>query len=90
MMHVIAAVHTAGDREIAITWREGDISRIDIAPMIAEGGVFTALKDPAIFAAVRVGYRGRSVLWLDRDGDEIDLCADALWLETHKSQDHAA
>lgn len=42
-------------------------------------GVFAALADPAVFAQVRVGERGRSLEW----PGEIDFCADALWFEAH-------
>jgi hypothetical protein len=42
-------------------------------------GVFAAFADPAFFVQVSVGERGRSLEW----PEEIDLCADALWFETH-------
>ena len=47
--------------------------------MFRQGGIFTPLADPDEFARVAIGPRGRSLRW---PGD-IDLCADALWLETH-------
>lgn len=40
-------------------------------------GVFTALVDPAMFAQVRAGERGRSLEW----PGEGDFCADASWFE---------
>jgi hypothetical protein len=42
-------------------------------------GVFATLADPAVFAQVRVGERGRSPEW----PGEIDFCADALWFVAH-------
>lgn len=42
-------------------------------------GVFAAFADPAFFAQVTVGDRGRSLEW----PGEIDMCADALWFENH-------
>jgi hypothetical protein len=55
---------------------------IDLSAMLAQGGVFEPLRHPAHFSAVEIGPSGRTLLW--RIGkDEVDLCADALWLMAH-------
>jgi hypothetical protein len=38
--------------------------------------VFDVLADQARFEAVQIGERGRTLIWSDDAGDEIDLCAD--------------
>jgi hypothetical protein len=53
---------------------------IDFAPVAKRGGVFTKLSDPQYFAQVRITDRGRAIEW----PDELDFCADALWLECQK------
>jgi hypothetical protein len=74
---------------------ETDWPVIDLSPLLAQGGVFAPLRDPARFNAVEVGPRGRSLLWrlpagapTDQvhglpDAEIVDLCADALWLMAH-------
>jgi hypothetical protein len=57
---------------------------------LAKGGVFAFLADPAAFNAVAVGERGRTLVWRDPEGDEIDLCADALWRLAHEGAIEAA
>jgi hypothetical protein len=74
-----SAVASPADRTVTLRWAGGAETRFDMAPVIAAGGVFAALEDPAVFAAVRVGPRGRSLAW---PGD-LDLDADALWFDAH-------
>ena len=64
---------------VILTWAGGTRTMFDMAPVIARGGVFAALADPALFAAVTVGSRGRSLVW----PGELDLDADALWFDAH-------
>jgi len=62
---------------------------VDLAPVLAKGGVFAFLREPAAFDAVAVGPRGRILVWRDPEGDEIDLCADALWRLAHQGRDRS-
>ena len=39
--------------------------------------MFAPWKDAKVFTAVKIGRGGRALVW----PDEIDLCADALYLE---------
>jgi uncharacterized protein YuzE len=51
---------------------------VDLAPTLAQGGVFEPLRDQTRFAAVEVGPQGRTLVW--RVGEDvIDLDVDALW-----------
>jgi hypothetical protein len=87
-LHVIRRAKPYSDTRIRVDFDEDDNALIDLAALLAQGGVFKPLRDPARFAAVEVGPRGRTLVW--RIGDEIvDLCADALWLMAHP-EDRAA
>jgi hypothetical protein len=64
------------------------VDEIDLSAMLAQGGVFETLRNPANFAVVEIGPRGRTLLW-QVGANEVDLCADALWLMAHPDR-HAA
>ena len=74
---------------VAIEWADGTKGEIDFGPVIAGGGVFASLGDPTFFASVTIGDRGRSLVWIDASGDEIDFCADALWQMTMNAKQAA-
>lgn len=76
---ITSATPDARTLTVRLIWRTGAVTVKDMRPIIAGGGVFAALADPAVFSQVRVGERGRSLEW----PDEVDLCADALWFEAH-------
>jgi Protein of unknown function (DUF2442) len=61
---------------------------VDLAAMLAQGGVFEPLRDPNLFMAVEIGPRGRSVVWHVGE-NVVDLCADSLWLMAHPNADPA-
>ena len=75
---IVDAVPDVATHSVAITWANGTTTVNHFGQVIGKG-VFTALIDPAVFAQVRVGERGRGLEW----PDEIDFCADALWFEIH-------
>jgi hypothetical protein len=63
---------------VAILWDDGKKTIIDMTAVIARGGIFGQLRDPAVFDTARIRDRGRSLVWTGTDGEEIDFCADAL------------
>ena len=62
---------------VEITYADGETIVADFRPLLDRGDVMIALRDPAVFAAVRIGAWGRSIIW----NDKIDFCADALRLK---------
>jgi hypothetical protein len=79
----ITAVEPLPQIRLRITWADHSESIIDLRPLLARGGVFEVLAEQRQFEAVRIGERGRTLIWRDDEGDEIDLCADALWQMAH-------
>jgi hypothetical protein len=77
MLQIIRRVEVEGGFTLRLTFADGTAGLIRLADAVRQGGVFAKLADPAIFAQVTIGDRGRSLEW----PGEIDLCADALWLE---------
>lgn len=77
MLRRIRSVTVEPNYALRLTYEDGGTVVVDMAPRIARGGVFAALRDCPLFAQVGIGERGRYIHW---PGD-IDLCADALWLE---------
>jgi hypothetical protein len=61
---------------------------VDLSAMLAQGGVFEPLRDPARFAAVEIEPGGRAIFWRIGEGEDdvVDLCADALWLMAHPEE----
>jgi hypothetical protein len=78
-LRTIQTAEPLPQNRVKLVWGDGSESVIDLTPVLAKGGVFVYLVDPTAFNAVAVGARGRTLVWQDPEGDEIDLCADALW-----------
>jgi hypothetical protein len=75
---ITAAVPDPGNLTVTVKWVNGAATVNKFGHLVGRG-VFADFADPAIFAQVSVGERGRSLKW----PGERDLCADALWFETH-------
>jgi hypothetical protein len=75
---IIGAVPDPDAHTVTVTWANGATTVARFGHLIGRG-VLAALAEPAMFAQVRVGERGRSLEW----PGEIDFCADALWFEAH-------
>ena len=90
MLRTIRIAEPLPESRIRLVWGDGSESVSDLAPVLAKGGVFAFLREPAAFNTVAVGARGRTLVWRDPEGDEIDLCADALWRLAHEGEIEAA
>jgi hypothetical protein len=75
---IVAASPNADNYSVTLTWANGETTVNNFRHLIGRG-VFAALREPTLFAQVRIGERGRSLEW----PGEIDFCADALWFDAH-------
>jgi hypothetical protein len=77
---------------LRLTFDDGFAGEVDFSDTIAGAGVMALLQDPAVFARVEIGDGGRSLGWVDAQGDDVDFCADALRfkVEEHVVRDRAA
>jgi hypothetical protein len=75
MLYVIETIKPHPDIfTVEITYSDHVTIHADFKPLIERGGVMAGLADPAAFAAVRIGPRGRSLVF----NDAIDFCADGI------------
>lgn len=78
MIHYIKAIEpNANNHSIKITYSDNAIITADFTDLL-EKGVMTTLKNPAVFSQVKIGNKGRSIIWQEQD---IDFCADSLRLK---------
>lgn len=77
----IVLVDAANPPVAVLTFADGYRASVDLQRLLDIGKVFTPLRDPNFFRTAHAGSGGRSLEWLTSEGDEIDLCADALRME---------
>ena len=71
----IVSVKTLSDYKIWIKYADGVEGEVDLSHLVGKG-VFSQWEDINVFQSIHLG-NGRSITW----NDQIDLCADALYLE---------
>jgi hypothetical protein len=83
-LHTITWVKPVSGGRLNLSFNDDPtkIELVDLSAMLAQGGVFEPLRDPAVFAGVELGPDGHTVLWHVGEG-VVDLGADALWLMAH-------
>jgi len=75
-MPKIRAVRADQGRRLAITWKGGAESVVDVAGHLAEYAVFAPLRqDDALFRTVEVGEWGWCVRW----SEDMEISCDTLW-----------
>lgn len=71
----VTAVKTVGRATLQIRFSDGAEGVVDLASLIAEGGVFAALGTPTEFAKARVNTDAGTVEW----PGGVDVCPDVLY-----------
>jgi hypothetical protein len=72
----VKTVHAEEGRRLAITWKGGSESIVDVSDHLAEYAVFAPLRDnDERFCHVEVGDWGWCVHW----SDDMEISADTLW-----------
>jgi Protein of unknown function (DUF2442) len=75
-MKKIVSVEPLADHRLKLRFDDGVEGTVNLSNEVGKG-IFAAWRDPQHFSSVKIGRGGRSLEW----PDEIDLCADALYLE---------
>ena len=75
-MKKITSVEVLPNHQLRLRYNDGVDGVVDLSTEVGQG-VFAPWKDAKVFASVKVERGGRALVW----SDEIDLCADALYLE---------
>jgi hypothetical protein len=89
----IRAIRAGKDRSLAVTWKNGAESIVDISQHLSGYAVFAPLvTDAALFRTVKVGEWGWNAHW----SDELEISADTLhrlaldqgaaWLKSWRTQ----
>lgn len=72
----IIEVRAIDDRRVAVTWKGGGESLIDLSEFLARFKVFVPLRsDDELFGQVSIGEWGWSIGW----SDEMEISSDTLW-----------
>ena len=78
----IVAVRVVDAFVIELSFADGSMGRVDLAPVIVgKGGVFAALNDPKVFAQVRVDPESGTIVF----PNGVDLDPDVLYAKAHRS-----
>ena len=75
-MKSIVSVKTLPNYRLHLCYDDGVEGEVDLSAEVGKG-VFAGWRDHKHFSSVKISRGGRSLVW----PDEIDLCADALYLE---------
>lgn len=75
-MHRIEAAQMLPELNLFLTFDDGFSGVANLAETARKGGALMAIRSNPDGFAIASG--GRSIVWLDAAGDEVDLCADAL------------
>lgn len=74
----IAAAEAVLHGVLKLRWTDGYEGFVDLRPIIKDGEVYEAIRDPQRFSDVKVIEYGHGIFWLDDDGYEIDFRAGRL------------
>jgi len=77
-LYKITKVEVPRHPVVRLTYDDGFSGEVDFADTVSRGGVMAGLADPALFRQVQIGEDGRSLGWINPEGEEVDFCADAL------------
>ena len=72
----LRSVRVEDDRRLAIAWRGGAESVVDIAEQLDRFAIYAPLREDAgLFRAAKIGEWGWCVHW----SDELEISSDTLW-----------
>lgn len=75
MFNKIKTIYPIGESKLLAFFVDDDPRLYDVAPLMDKWPAFEALKDPALFAQVKVDAGGYGISW----NDDIDLSSDEIY-----------
>ena len=75
MYHDVVSVRCLDDFRLELVFDSGESGVLDCKPIITQGGVFTRLRDPAVFQRARVNKELGVVTW----DDEVDIAPETAY-----------
>jgi len=79
----LLTVQHEAEFRLRLRYDDGTEGTVDLSSEIRKGGVFAALRDPAVFASVGIGEFGQ-IEW----PNGIDICPDSVYLRITKNTPH--
>lgn len=70
MLKDVVEVRPAGDYRLFLRFEDGVSGELDISALVSFEGVFAAVRDPQVFAAVRVDRELGTICW--PNGADLD------------------
>lgn len=61
-IHKVMSFEITGEHQLRIRFEDGAVQTIDFSPVL-EGSLYGPLRDPAIFASVRIDPEIRTLVW---------------------------
>jgi len=86
----IVACTIARHGVLQVGWDDGYSGFVDLNCTMERGGVYGFLADAAAFAKVAIAEDGRSLVWIDPDGDRIAFGTETLRVRAGKRAFDAA
>jgi Protein of unknown function (DUF2442) len=62
-LHDVCDVEVLGHYRLRLTFSDGLVGEVDLSHLSGQGGIFTALRDPAFFARARVDTEIGTITW---------------------------
>jgi hypothetical protein len=69
----IVSAETVIPGVLKIVWDDDYAGVVDLRPVVMRGGNLAFLQKPEVFAKVKVGEYGRTIGWIDPQGENIDF-----------------
>lgn len=88
----IAGIKVRPKYRLDVQWEDNSSMIVDMESLINEGTAFAPLKDPDLFATVRIGERHRTIEWPDPVNPKemlVDYSADSLHMRG-ENQSHSS
>ncbi len=77
----IVSVDATNAPILVLTFADGYEATFNFQGLADEGEIFAPLRDPELLRTAHPGCGGSSLEWITPEGEQIDLCADAVRLE---------